>query len=85
MLDIGRIHLQDKLDRNFDGLTFTKKFAKHAEVIHLWNVKVTTNLENSYYPALSHLLPEEGWADVEAYLSIIGKENITCNILFEHR
>lgn len=83
-LDIGRLHLQDKLDENFDVLAYTKRFAKHTEVIHLWNVKVSTNLENSHYPALPDLSPEEGWADVEAYLSLIGKENKNCKILFEH-
>jgi len=41
-LDIGRLHLQDKLDKNFDSHEFTKRFAKYAEVIHLWNVKVTS-------------------------------------------
>lgn len=84
-LDIGRLHLQDKLDENFDGLTFTKRFAKYAEVIHLWNVKVASNIGNSHFPALPNLSPEEGWADIEAYLNIIGKENKTCKILFEHR
>lgn len=71
------------MDDNFDALTFTKRFAKYAEVIHLRNVKVTTNLENSHYPILPNLFPRVGWADVEAYFGIIGKENKICkeNIL----
>lgn len=84
-LDIGRLHLQDKIDINFDAHEFTKRFAKYAEVIHLWNVKVTNNIDNSHFPVLPSLKPEEGWADIEAYLRIIREENTTCKILFEHR
>lgn len=84
-LDIGRLHIQDKIDSNFNSYKFTKRFAKYAEVIHLWNVKVTSNLENSHFPVLPSLKPEEGWADIESYLNIIREENSTCKINFEHR
>lgn len=84
-LDIGRLHLQDKLDKNFDSFEFISRFVKYAEVIHLWNVKVTNNLEHSHFPVLPTLLVEEGWADVEKYLKIIKRENKLCKILFEHR
>lgn len=84
-LDIGRLHLQDKLDKNFNSFDVTSRFAKYAEVIHLWNVKVNNNLEHSHFPVLPNLLPEEGWADIEKYLNIIKKENKSCKILFEHR
>lgn len=84
-LDVGRLHLQDKLDDSFDSYKFTRKFARYAQVIHLWNVKVTSNLENSHFPVLPKLKPEEGWADIEVYLSIIREENSTCKFLFEHR
>lgn len=84
-LDIGRLHLQDKIDKSFDSFAFTKRFAKYAEVIHLWNVKVTSNLEKSHFPVLPNLSPKEGWADVEKYLEIINQENKSCKILFEHR
>lgn len=84
-LDIGRLHIQDKIDSNFDSYKFTKRFAKYAEVIHLWNVKVTSNLENSHFLVLPSLKPEEGWADIESYLNIIREENSTCKINFEHR
>ena len=84
-LDIGRLHLQDRIDPNFDSFSITKKFAKYAGVIHLWNVKVDTNLEYSHYPPLPELKSEEGWADIERYLSIIRSENETCKVLFEHR
>lgn len=84
-LDIGRLHLQDKIDVNFDAYKFTKRFAKYAEVIHLWNVKVTNNIEGAHFPVLPSLEPEQGWADIELYLKIIREENATCKILFEHR
>ncbi len=84
-LDIGRLHLQDKIDDNFDSYDITKRFAKYAEVIHLWNVKVSNNLENGHFPVLPDLDPDEGWADTEKYLKIIRQENKTCKILFEHR
>ena len=84
-LDIGRLHLQDKIDINFNSYEFTKRYAKYAKVIHLWNVKVTNNVDNSHFPVLPYLKPEDGWADIGAYLKIIQKENTTCKILFEHR
>ncbi len=84
-LDIGRLHLQDKLDTAFNSFEVTRKYAKYAEVIHLWNVKVSNNLENGHFPVLPTLPVEDGWADIEAYLRVIGKESKACKILFEHR
>jgi len=84
-LDIGRLHLQDKLDNNFDSFKFTTRFAKYAEVIHLWNVKVTNTVEYRHFPVLPTLKVEEGWADVEKYLNIIKRENKLCEIFFEHK
>ncbi|MCR2044055.1 hypothetical protein [Anaerosalibacter massiliensis] len=84
-LDVGRLHSQDKLDKNFDSFGLTLRFAKYAEVIHLWNVKVTDSLENSHFPVLPNLISEEGWADIEKYLKIIKRENKFRKILFEHR
>ena len=84
-LDIGRLHLQDKLDKNFNALEITRRLAKYAEIIHLWNIKVNDNVESNHFPVLPNLSPQDGWADVEAYLKIINEENKTCKILFEHR
>ena len=84
-LDIGRLHLQEKLDNNFDSYSFTKRFSKYAEVVHLWNVKVSSNLEYSHYPILPWQKPEDGWANIEKYLSIIKENNKTCKFLFEHQ
>ncbi len=83
-LDIGRLHMQDKIDENFDSYKFTKRYAKYAEVIHLWNTKVTNKVEYPHFPVLPSLKSEEGWADIEAYLKIIKDENTTCKLLFEH-
>ena len=84
-LDIGRLHLQEKIDENFDSFKLTRKLAKYAEVIHLWNVKVSGNLTNNHYPTLPNLNPEDGWADIKRYLTIIREENNHCKFLFEHR
>jgi len=84
-LDIGRLHLQDKIDLNFDSKQIINKYAKYAEVIHLSNVKINEELEKYHYPVLPELNTNEGWAPVEEYLQIIRKENPNVNILFEHR
>lgn len=84
-LDIGRLHLQERLDENFNSFEFASRFAKYAEIIHLWNIKVTDNVEFSHYPPLPSLIPEEGWGDIRKYLEIINKENNSCKIMFEHR
>lgn len=84
-LDVGRLHLQEKLDVNFDSFSFTKRFSKFAEVVHLWNVKISSNLEHSHFPILPGQDPEEGWANVEKYISIIKENNKTCKFLFEHQ
>lgn len=84
-LDTGRLHLQDKLDIGFNSFEIIRKLAKYAEVIHLWNVKVNNNIEGGHFPVLPNLSKDDGWADIEAYLKIIGKENKLCKILFEHK
>ena len=84
-LDTGRLHLQSKIDSDFNENEIIKRFAKYTEVVHLWNVKVSGNLENSHFPVLSDLKIEDGWAPIENYLKIIIKENKNVKIMFEHR
>jgi sugar phosphate isomerase/epimerase len=84
-LDTGRLHLQNKIDSNFDDKEVIKKYAKYTEVVHLWNVKVPGNLENNHFPALPNLKIEDGWAPIEEYLKIIAKENPKVKVMFEHR
>lgn len=84
-LDIARLHLQDKIDENFNAYEVTRRYAKYAEVIHLSNVRVKDNLQNNHYPALRGLKSDDGWADIKKYLSIITEENNEFKILFEHR
>lgn len=83
-LDTGRLHYQDRMDENFDAKQIIKRFAKYAEVIHLWNVKVTEIAEYNHYPTLSTLKAEDGWAPIEEYMTIISQENKHARILFEH-
>ncbi len=84
-LDTGRIHLQSRIDPDFNGTEFIKRFSKYTEVIHLWNVKVEESLERNHYPVLPNLNPEDGWAPIESYLNIIMSENNQVKIMFEHR
>lgn len=84
-LDTGRLHLQSKIDPDFNEREIILRFAKYTEVVHLWNVKVDSNLENSHFPALSSLKVDDGWAPIEDYLKIIIKENKSVKIMFEHR
>lgn len=84
-LDTGRLHLQHKIDSDFDDIEIIKRFIKYTEVVHLWNVKVASNLKNSHYPALPNLKIEEGWAPIEGYLKIIREENRNVKIMFEHK
>lgn len=84
-LDTGRLHLQSKIDLDFNEKEIIKRFAKYTEVVHLWNVKVTGNLENNHFPTLPSLKVEDGWAPIENYLKIITKENKNVKIMFEHR
>jgi len=83
-LDTGRLHNQERMDRNFNAKQIIKRFAKYAEVVHLWNVKVTEIVEYNHYPALPDLKPEDGWAPIEEYMRIIGQENKHVKIMFEH-
>jgi sugar phosphate isomerase/epimerase len=84
-LDFGRIHLQDSIDDSFKGEEVIRKFGKYTYLVHLWNVKVDTNVTNSHYPALKHLKPEEGWGDMEAYFKALNKVNGNYKVLFEHK
>jgi len=78
------LHYQDRIDKNFDTKKIIKRFAKYAEVIHLWNAKINEIVEYNHYPALRNLMPEEGWASIEDYIKIIKEENKDAKILFEH-
>ncbi|MDT8715995.1 sugar phosphate isomerase/epimerase [Clostridium sp. 19966] len=84
-LDTGRLHLQHKIDNEFDEINIIKRFAKYTKVIHLWNVKVNGNLENSHFPALPSLKVEEGWGPIEEYMKIIKQECSNALIMFEHK
>ena len=84
-LDTGRLHLQHKIDSDFNDIEIIKRFSKYTEVVHLWNVKVAGNLENNHFPALPNLKPEEGWASIKEYLKIIKEDNKNVMIMFEHR
>lgn len=84
-LDTGRLHLQSKIDSSFNERRIVNRFAKYTEVVHLWNVKVSGNLEHSHFPALPSLKVEDGWAPIEDYLNIITKENKNIKIMYEHR
>jgi hypothetical protein len=84
-LDTGRLHLQSKIDSDFNEREIIRRFAKYTEVVHLWNVKVSGNLENNHFPTLPNLKVEEGWAPIEKYLNIITNEDKNVKIMFEHR
>ncbi|WP_105614647.1 TIM barrel protein [Vallitalea okinawensis] len=84
-LDIARLHLQDELDEEFDPFSLVERYSKYTELVHLSNGRVVDNFSNNHYPALPTLKTDEGWADVERYLSIINQSNNTYKILFEHR
>lgn len=84
-LDTGRLHLQSRIDSDFDEKEIIKRFAKYTEVVHLWNVKISGNLENNHFPALPSLKVEDGWAPIKDYLRIIKNENKKVRIMFEHR
>jgi hypothetical protein len=81
-LDTGRLHLQHKIDSDFNDLEIIKRFSKYTEVVHLWNFKLGGI---PHFPALPNLKPEEGFAPIEDYLKIIREENKNVKILFEHR
>ncbi|GFZ30015.1 hypothetical protein CSC2_05410 [Clostridium zeae] len=84
-LDTGRLHLQRRIDQDFNEREIILRLAKFTEVVHLWNVKVSGNLENSHFPALPRLKVDDGWAPIEDYLRIIKNENKNIKIMFEHR
>jgi hypothetical protein len=83
-LDTGRLHYQERIDENFNAKQIIKRFAKYAEVIHLWNAKITDIVENYHYPTLPTLKAEDGWAPIHEYMEIINQENKYARILFEH-
>ena len=42
-LDTGRLHLQHKIDSDFNDIEIIKRFSKYTEVVHLWNYKLDGN------------------------------------------
>ncbi|GGH27146.1 sugar phosphate isomerase/epimerase [Paenibacillus segetis] len=84
-LDTGRLYLQEKIDPFFNSKEVIKKYAKYAEVIHLWTLQYIQKIEQYHYPVLPELSPSEGWAPIEDYLNIIREENRNVKIQFEHQ
>lgn len=83
-LDIGRLHLQNMIDDEFDAFEFIAKIGRYVEHVHLWNVRVTNNLEGSHHAMLPRLKVEDGWADTEAYFRVLNKYCGDYTLLFEH-
>ncbi|MCZ8514530.1 sugar phosphate isomerase/epimerase [Paenibacillus filicis] len=84
-LDTGRLYLQERLDPSFDARQVIRTYAPYAAVVHLWNVKITDRIEHNHHPAMPHLDPAEGWAPIEAYLTILREENPDVSVVFEHQ
>lgn len=85
-LDVGRIYIQSISNNDFNALSFIKRFAKYAEIIHLWNFKFGEEGYNyAHYPVLPELKESEGWAPIKEYLKIIKEENPDVKVLFEHK
>lgn len=84
-LDTGRLFLQQNVDPNFQALPVIRKYAKYAEVIHLWNLQYTKSSVKLRYPVLPEQRPEDGWAPIRDYLTVIREENPQVKIQFEHR
>lgn len=85
-LDTGRLFTQEKIDPNLDAKKILRKYAKYADSIHLSNVQIKDNVVlHHHYPVLLDLDPNDGWAPIEQYLTIIKEENSNVKIVFEHR
>lgn len=85
-LDTGRLFLQEKIDPFFNARDVIQTYTKYAWSIHLKSMKVTADkVEFVHFPVLPECKPEEGWAPIEDYLTIIRKENPHVKIMFEHR
>lgn len=84
-LDTGRLFLQEKRDPSFRSVPVMRKYAKYAEVIHLWNLQFGEGFIKLRYPVLPEQRQEDGWAPIAEYLQIIKEENPNAKIQFEHR
>ncbi|MDC0759094.1 sugar phosphate isomerase/epimerase [Brevibacillus sp. AG] len=85
-LDTGRLFLQEKIDPFFNARQVIQKYTKYAWSIHLKSMKVAADtVEFVHYPVLPECKPDEGWAPIEDYLTIIRQENPHVKIMFEHR
>lgn len=84
-LDTGRLYLQERRDPSFLSIPLMRKYAKYAEVIHLWNLQYGDGFVKLRYPVLPEQLHADGWAPIREYLTIIREENPNVKIQFEHR
>ncbi|HUW65253.1 MAG TPA: hypothetical protein VMW83_11300 [Spirochaetia bacterium] len=84
-LDLGRLHLQEKIDPSFNALKFAETMAPYTCSIHLWNASLNHPPFGGHYPALPELTPADGWADIGALIEIIKESNCAVKVVFEHR
>ena len=83
-LDIGRLHLQEQVDKKFNGMEFAAKLAPYTFLIHLWNTSPMKNLGGGHLPVSPEQKNEDGFADIKAYLEVIFTYKRDVKILFEH-
>lgn len=83
-LDIGRLHIQDMINDDFNAYSLVNRLAKYASLVHLWNAKAG-DMKYYHYPPLESLKKEDGFADIEKYLKLIKSKNDHFKILFEHK
>jgi hypothetical protein len=84
-LDVARLHLQQAADTEFNGMIFAEKIAPYTALLHLWNGTPTQNASGGHMPVSRDQKPEDGFADICAYLELILAKGHDINILFEHR
>ncbi|WP_152392391.1 sugar phosphate isomerase/epimerase [Paenibacillus guangzhouensis] len=85
-LDMGRLFLQEQVDPNFNARAVIRKYAKYADVIHLWTLQYQNGeIIHYHYPVLPEQKEAEGWAPIADYLRIVREAQPHVNIQFEHQ
>ncbi|MCK8060289.1 MULTISPECIES: TIM barrel protein [unclassified Fusibacter] len=87
-LDSARMHVNAKIDPNFDMQKLVGRLAPYTKVLHLSNVMVSEHgLHNRHHPVSKDERTSDGYGDTHSFLQTFNasKQPKELNILFEHQ
>jgi hypothetical protein len=83
-VDLGRLHLLEVTDPEFNAARFLQCALPHITNVHVWTVQPRTNKYGGHIPVHPDLRKEDGWGDMAGFLSTLSSL-ASAYVMYEHR